>query len=183
MFPLCSTFPATGRCNPSFPRENDPPETRPKLSLVTAASPADERRRPRPGSLERPINGRLYRGTWLLVGLPLLLLAFSVARPSALHAPNLPQAFGRRQPRPSPATSRPTTPTARRALPVRQVRPHGSAPRSSRMASTFVPIASRRRFTAAARHSSIWWPRSRAVHRVARSSSWHTAMTAEPAPD
>jgi Peptidase family M28 len=59
---------------------------------VTAASPAQERR-PRPGSLERPINGRLYRGTWLLVGLPLLLLAFSVARPPALHAPNLPQAF------------------------------------------------------------------------------------------
>ncbi len=62
---------------------------------MTAASPADERRRPRPGSLERPINGRLYRGTWLLVGLPLLLLAFSVARPPALHAPNLPQAFGK----------------------------------------------------------------------------------------
>jgi Peptidase family M28 len=60
---------------------------------VTAASPAPERRRSRPGSLERPVNGRLYRGTWLLVGLPLLLLAFSVARPSALQAPNLPPAF------------------------------------------------------------------------------------------
>jgi hypothetical protein len=61
---------------------------------VTAASPAHERRRPRPGSLERPINARLYRGTWLLVGLPLLLLAFSVARPPALHPPNdLPRAF------------------------------------------------------------------------------------------
>jgi Peptidase family M28 len=60
---------------------------------VTAASPASERRRSRPGSLERPINGRLYRGTWLLVGLPLLLLAFSVGRPSALQAPNLPPAF------------------------------------------------------------------------------------------
>ncbi len=52
------------------------------------------RRRPRPGSLERPINGRLYRGTWLLVGLPLLLLLFSVARPAALQPPaNLPSAF------------------------------------------------------------------------------------------
>ena len=61
---------------------------------MTAASPVHERRRPRPGSLERPINGRLYRGTWLLVGLPLLLLAFSVARPPALQAPNLPPAFG-----------------------------------------------------------------------------------------
>jgi hypothetical protein len=60
---------------------------------VTAASPAPERRRSRPGSLERPINARLYRGTWLLVGLPLLLLAFSVARPAALRLPGLPPAF------------------------------------------------------------------------------------------
>jgi Peptidase family M28 len=60
---------------------------------VTVASPAPERRRSRPGSLERPVNARLYRGTWLLVGLPLLLLAFSVARPPALRAPSLPPAF------------------------------------------------------------------------------------------
>jgi len=60
---------------------------------VTVASPAPERRRSRPGSLERPVNARLYRGTWLLVGLPLLLLAFSVARPPSLQAPNLPPAF------------------------------------------------------------------------------------------
>jgi hypothetical protein len=62
---------------------------------MTAASPAPERRRPRPGSLERPVNGRLYRGTWLLVGLPILLLAFSVARPPALQLPGLPPAFDR----------------------------------------------------------------------------------------
>src|SRR5262249_53242872 len=62
-------------------------------TTVTAASPAHERRRSRPGSLERPVNARLYRGTWLLVGLPLLLLAFSVARPPALQAPKLPAAF------------------------------------------------------------------------------------------
>jgi hypothetical protein len=61
---------------------------------VAALPPEPERRRPRPGSLERPINGRLYRGTWLLVGLPLLVLAFSVARPGALQPPpNLPSAF------------------------------------------------------------------------------------------
>lgn len=60
---------------------------------MTAASHAPERRRSRPGSFERPVNARLYRGTWLLVGLPLLLLAFSVARPPALHAPSLPPAF------------------------------------------------------------------------------------------
>jgi hypothetical protein len=52
-------------------------------------------RRPRRGSLDRPVNGRLYRGTWLLVGLPLLVLAFSVARPPALQPPNLPPAFDR----------------------------------------------------------------------------------------
>jgi hypothetical protein len=62
---------------------------------VAAVSPAPERRRPRRGSLERPINGRLYRGTWLLVGLPLLVLAFSVARPAALQPPGLPAAFDR----------------------------------------------------------------------------------------
>ncbi len=60
---------------------------------MAAPPPAPERRRARPGSLERPINGRLYRGTWLLVGLPLLVLAFSVARPPALQPPNLPTAF------------------------------------------------------------------------------------------
>ena len=62
---------------------------------MAAVPPSSERRRPRPGSLERPVNGRLYRGTWLLVGLPLLLLAFSVARPAPLQPPNLPPAFDR----------------------------------------------------------------------------------------
>ncbi|HET7571807.1 MAG TPA: M28 family peptidase [Gaiellaceae bacterium] len=62
---------------------------------MTAVTPSPERRRPRPGSIERPVNGRLYRGTWLLVGLPLLLLAFSVARPSSLPAPTVPPAFDR----------------------------------------------------------------------------------------
>ncbi len=62
---------------------------------VAAVPPAPERRRPRRGSLERPINGRLYRGTWLLVGLPLLVLAFSVGRPAALQPPSLPAAFDR----------------------------------------------------------------------------------------
>jgi hypothetical protein len=51
------------------------------------------RRRPRPGSLDRPVNGRLYRGTWLLVGLPLLILAFSVARPHPLPPPDVAPAF------------------------------------------------------------------------------------------
>src|SRR5919206_3012141 len=61
-----------------------------------AAAPArTQYRRPRPGSLERPLSARMYRGTWLLVGLPLLVAAFSVARPTPLPAPPLPPAFDR----------------------------------------------------------------------------------------
>jgi hypothetical protein len=56
--------------------------------------PRTERRRARPGSLERPVNGRLYRGTWLLVGLPLLVAAFSVARPTPLPSSFLPEFDG-----------------------------------------------------------------------------------------
>ena len=63
--------------------------------MVTAPPASPERRPSRPGSVERPINARLYRGTWLLVGLPVLLLAFSVTRPAGLQAPNLPPAFDR----------------------------------------------------------------------------------------
>ena len=37
----------------------------------------------------------MYRGTWLIVALPLLVAAFSVARPAPLAAPPLPPAFGR----------------------------------------------------------------------------------------
>jgi hypothetical protein len=35
----------------------------------------------------------MYRGTWLLVALPLLIVAFSVERPSALPVPSLPPTF------------------------------------------------------------------------------------------
>jgi peptidase M28-like protein len=60
-----------------------------------AANPPPERARARPGSLERPVNGRLYRGTWALVGIPLLIAAFSVGKPTPLRAavPALPPAF------------------------------------------------------------------------------------------
>jgi hypothetical protein len=60
------------------------------MAFPGAPSP---RRRPRRGSVERPVSGRVYRGTWLLVGLPLLLAAFSVTRPPALARPALPPAF------------------------------------------------------------------------------------------
>lgn len=57
-----------------------------------AAVPPPPSRRPRPGSPERPVNARMYRGTWLLLAVPLLLAAFSVARPAPLPAP-FPPAF------------------------------------------------------------------------------------------
>jgi hypothetical protein len=112
---------------------------------VTAASPAPERRRSRPGSLERPVNARLYRGTWLLVGLPLLLLAFSVARPTALGLRDLPPAFDKN----TTATiagdlasnypdRRPGTPDARGATAWfrRQLSPYGFNVRSDPFTAT-----------------------------------------------
>ncbi|HVN59939.1 MAG TPA: M28 family peptidase [Gaiellaceae bacterium] len=63
---------------------------------MAVVPPRPRRSRPRRGSLERPVNGRLYRGTWLLVSLPLLLAAFTVARPVALPPPSLPPAFNGR---------------------------------------------------------------------------------------
>jgi peptidase M28-like protein len=50
-------------------------------------------RRPRRGSLDRPVNARLYRGAWLIVAFPLLIAALTVSRPSPLPAPALPPAF------------------------------------------------------------------------------------------
>src|SRR4051794_766379 len=62
---------------------------------MATVSPPTERRRARPGSIERPGNGRLYRGTWLLVGLPLLIAAFSVARPAPLPRAFVPEFDGK----------------------------------------------------------------------------------------
>src|SRR5438128_6985578 len=83
---------------------------------MAALPPSRERRRPRPGSLDRPVNGRMYRGTWLLVGIPLLAAAFTVARPQPLPRPaassefdfaaatQLAQEFARSYPRRAPGT-------------------------------------------------------------------------------
>jgi hypothetical protein len=60
---------------------------------IASTAPVSRPRRRRRGSPERPVNGRLYRGTWLLVGLPLLIAAFSVQRPDPLPAPSLPAQF------------------------------------------------------------------------------------------
>jgi hypothetical protein len=54
---------------------------------------APPRRRARRGSIERPVNGRLYRGSFAVVGLAVLLVAFSIVRPVALPAPALPPNF------------------------------------------------------------------------------------------
>src|SRR5262245_27376002 len=57
---------------------------------IATPEPPSRRRRRRRGSPERPVNSRLYRGTWLLVGIPLLVAAFSVEHPSPLPAPTTP---------------------------------------------------------------------------------------------
>jgi len=54
------------------------------------------RRRPRRGSLERPVSSQLYRSAFLACSLPLLLAAFTVTRPPALQKPLLPPAFDAR---------------------------------------------------------------------------------------
>ena len=45
---------------------------------------------PRRGSVERPINAPMVRGTWLLVALPLLLAAFTVGQAAAAAAAGAP---------------------------------------------------------------------------------------------
>jgi hypothetical protein len=47
------------------------------------------RRRPRRGSIERPVSTRIYRAAWLVVAVPVLVAAFSVGRPDPLPEPRL----------------------------------------------------------------------------------------------
>jgi hypothetical protein len=60
---------------------------------MAALRPPPASRRPRPGSLERPVSGRTYRGTALLVAIPLLIAAFTVGRPDELPPSSFPPAF------------------------------------------------------------------------------------------
>src|SRR6266571_659455 len=60
---------------------------------MAALPPSRQRLRARPGSVDRPVNSRMYRGTWLLVGIPLLIAAFTVAQPQPLDRPALPPDF------------------------------------------------------------------------------------------
>lgn len=60
--------------------------------MAATRTPA-RRRRARRGTLERPVNGRLYRSSFLVLSLPLLILAFSIIRPTPFTAPQLPPDF------------------------------------------------------------------------------------------
>ena len=60
---------------------------------MAAIRPSARRRRARRGSLERPVNGALYRASFLVVVLPVVLLAFSIVRPGSLPPPLLPPNF------------------------------------------------------------------------------------------
>lgn len=51
------------------------------------------RRRPRRGSLDRPVSARLYRAAWAVVFVPVLVAAFTVGQPHSLPAPELPPSF------------------------------------------------------------------------------------------
>src|SRR5437867_3830945 len=61
--------------------------------MAPSLPPVRQRRRPRRGSLERPVDGRLYRTASLVVVLPLVLAAFTFRQPVALQAPPLPPTF------------------------------------------------------------------------------------------
>jgi hypothetical protein len=61
--------------------------------MAASQTAARRRRRPRRGSLERPVNGQLYRSALLVLSLPLLIAALTVARPVPLQAPVLPPSF------------------------------------------------------------------------------------------
>ena len=95
------------------------------------------RPRPRRGSVERPVNARLVRGTWLLVALPLLLTAFSVARPAAAAAADAAADLRRRDRRAArPRARARTIRTARPDRPAAWAQPPGSRTSSSSTASS-----------------------------------------------
>ena len=96
---------------------------------MAAQPPSRQRHRARPGSVDRPVNSRMYRGTWLLVGIPLLIAAFSVAQPQAPCRSRacrpISTASRRLRPRRTSRTSFPTGLRARKRRP--EQRPPGSS--------------------------------------------------------
>ena len=61
--------------------------------MAASLPPVRRRRRPRRGSIERPVDGRLYRAAFLVLSLPFLLAAFTIRQPTALPPPLLPPVF------------------------------------------------------------------------------------------
>jgi hypothetical protein len=64
--------------------------------MAAPLPPVRRRRRTRRGSLDRPVSSQLYRSSFLLCSLPLLLAAFTIVRPAGLQRPLLPPAFDAR---------------------------------------------------------------------------------------
>lgn len=60
---------------------------------MDSARPRIVRRRPRRGSIERPVNARLVRTASLVLILPILLVGFTIARPGPLPPSQLPPTF------------------------------------------------------------------------------------------
>ena len=60
---------------------------------MEAARPRTARRRPRRGSVERPIDTRLLRTVAIVLAGPLVLVLLTMARPGPLPAPSLPSSF------------------------------------------------------------------------------------------
>jgi peptidase M28-like protein len=60
---------------------------------MAATQAGSQVRRPRPGSLDRPVNSRLYRTFAVLVPVALIVAAFAVSEPSVLPAPALPPVY------------------------------------------------------------------------------------------
>ena len=97
---------------------------------MQAARLRELRRRPRRGSLERPVNGRLVRTSMLVLVLPLAIAAFTVSR--ARPAPGSGVAcFVRRQPRRTGAGNR-----ACAQVPEPRARQHGDDRAASWFAET-----------------------------------------------
>src|SRR5262245_18021250 len=61
--------------------------------MAAPQPPVRRRRRPRRGSLARPVNGGLYRAVLLVPAVALVLLAFTISSPAPLAKPTLPGAF------------------------------------------------------------------------------------------
>ena len=145
---------------------------------MAAHPPFRQRRRPRPGSLNRPVNSRMYRGTWLLVGIPLLISAFTVSHPQPLRAPTLQPDFDGAAAVLTDELRRTRTPTA---LPARSARdrPHPGSPavcavRPAHPARAFSRENPRPRQRAAREPARV----PRRDGRTRSSSCSHTATTA-----